>query len=1317
MMFRIKIIIFIIFATLVLLQWLINIPRQKRYKQFWSPITALLFGLVACWAIHWGHSLAHFPIFSHLFSKLPDYIQTIILKYKAIFFDLKLIILNSLILAGFLPVKILGILTNKAAAWLKRFARLRERAQKLFEKIGLNPIKILGEEQKTGPRSVAAAYKYVPGEGVYLKPEWYYASIFLPLVSLIPLVLLLVMLVFMGKPGLDPMLKYFPEIPAISFIILFEAALFLQGPRLKTLPSEATGKGPTGNTLGRYKDLYEEYQTICPERLLKPVILPSPPQTGKGHDPNHCSGHYNIQMWCRQARSQEGQVRNPAIDCGIYCQVVENLLNGRNVLVTDAVHNDIAPFVFCPLIDFLTDGRKILMLVRDPSSISETIAWIKEGIRQIGGVEAVWKILRLDDYLQSGDEPDILVASLEAVRNDSWSRLSGPWLDHLDMVVLPEGLGIEPEQVALARSLTRSLSDLIGRKPQFLVFSKSFEGREPSIREILQAPVTEIYAAPSSSGETYCIVWRAEGVNDLQYSIIPRFTSLFAGEEIPLSLVAIRAGVDQVRLVHQQSQPWHEYVEEIRKYYNLLQDFGIPADTGMRLNDHYVTEDRNWRVPVENTAFLMVRDNENNIIKAIDGWRARGRESCFVHIIAPPYMLRDYLAANLEFFYQSDQFVSPWVPAVLESRPIAAYLLFKRLQKNYLEEADVALIIKDVGLSGYATTLEGLIKLLEETFGDYYDFGGHLEVRTREKFDLNSRRYHKVIEYRLLAMEMFNIVPEWFETWTVQDETGQTLSTIAADRVNKYYLPGQFHAFAGKLYRIEHFDTVMKTVNVSFVDPTTGTRPKIYRHKRLIRVEALNEAVSSSRQVIGQWGVARTIRRADLEVTVEGYYGFERGIDLSETAHTYYDLKNSEVIERKYSSGRLLEIAISRNDGQVFNQGGGTGFTMAVLISELLCSLFPTGYPLLTVSAALPAEVTSPDNSSELLGIFPVFQGLDLQYSENAITLYLFEDSNVELGVLEVFSQRWADAIRILEDYLAWLLHEDGPVTSIEPELNAPRADEEAKPVGLSSSYLYYGAGELAPSLDLPAVLQVLRGLIPPSDRLAPRRLQAKSNPAKMSAAKSAVCVCDFCGSEFPAAQVERLQDGRERCPECRRTAINTLQELQSLYQQARAFHNNNFRINLRKEVLLHFGSAEDISRISRLPFVATEGRDPRAVGVATCEDTAQGRVLSLYIENGSPAQATMATLVHELTHIWQYDNLEIRSLNLEEAEGLATWAEIQYLERTGARDAADSFRRELDERDDVYCHGLKLVEEIVRELDGSNPFDYFLKKYPVKLF
>ena len=96
-------------------------------------------------------------------------------------------------------------------------------------------------------------------------------------------------------------------------------------------------------------------------------------------------------------------------------------------------------------------------------------------------------------------------------------------------------------------------------------------------------------------------------------------------------------------------------------------------------------------------------------------------------------------------------------------------------------------------------------------------------------------------------------------------------------------------------------------------------------------------------------------------------------------------------------------------------------------------------------------------------------------------------------------------------------------------------------------------------------------------------------------------------------------------------------------------------------------------------------------------------------IENGSPRLASIDTMVHEMTHIWQYLNWndnEVTSIyRMGKAsctaiardivyEGMAMWASIQYLYQIGETYYAAQQEALAESRTDVYGIGYRLYAE-----------------------
>ncbi|MBQ2827808.1 MAG: hypothetical protein IJF20_01050 [Clostridia bacterium] len=192
--------------------------------------------------------------------------------------------------------------------------------------------------------------------------------------------------------------------------------------------------------------------------------------------------------------------------------------------------------------------------------------------------------------------------------------------------------------------------------------------------------------------------------------------------------------------------------------------------------------------------------------------------------------------------------------------------------------------------------------------------------------------------------------------------------------------------------------------------------------------------------------------------------------------------------------------------------------------------------------------------------------------------------------------------------------------------------------------------------------------------------------------------LCDFCGVELLGGEYELLKDGRERCNRCSMTAVKKVDDFKALYKNVLRNMEAFYGIKLNVAVKVRTTNAKQIAKHVGSQFVATPGFDGRVLGFAQKDKTGY----SLYIENGSPKLAATATIAHELTHIWQYLNWNEAELAqkygkqnmLEVYEGMAKWAEIQYLMLMNEKSYA--LRQEITTRmrDDEYGRGFIIYAE-----------------------
>lgn len=211
---------------------------------------------------------------------------------------------------------------------------------------------------------------------------------------------------------------------------------------------------------------------------------------------------------------------------------------------------------------------------------------------------------------------------------------------------------------------------------------------------------------------------------------------------------------------------------------------------------------------------------------------------------------------------------------------------------------------------------------------------------------------------------------------------------------------------------------------------------------------------------------------------------------------------------------------------------------------------------------------------------------------------------------------------------------------------------------------------------------------------------------------------CDFCGKALNNVSYDRLDDGRIRCVECSNSILKSISEYQNLYVHVLKTMGAFFGIQYNKPIKVCIANAHKIARGAGSVFKPTSGFDARVLGYAQ----QRGDSYTINLENGSPRLACMQTMVHELTHIWQYlnwDDREIVKLYGKDRnrdivyEGMAEWVSIQYLYSIGETTYARDCEQRTEKRDDIYGIGFSLFKEkypLIRDSATINysPFNTF---------
>lgn len=264
-----------------------------------------------------------------------------------------------------------------------------------------------------------------------------------------------------------------------------------------------------------------------------------------------------------------------------------------------------------------------------------------------------------------------------------------------------------------------------------------------------------------------------------------------------------------------------------------------------------------------------------------------------------------------------------------------------------------------------------------------------------------------------------------------------------------------------------------------------------------------------------------------------------------------------------------------------------------------------------------------------------------------------------------------ADATADTEDGVAEEPAEvtEDPVANeiIQATQNKPGILAERKPYH-ERYYLLYGREYEPAAIDISATLDYLAEMGLKRNALKQARegkkiaeyIEATYKPGKPDAR-----YCDFCGTEIYGVEFETLSDGRDRCLSCGKTAIKTGAEFRKIFEDVKRNLESFFGIRIDVGVKVEMVNSRTLHKRLGKAFIPTPKSDGRVLGVAISDKNGY----TLLVENGSPRMASMLTMAHELTHIWQYINWNDkairkkygRKMRLEIYEGMAKWVEIQY--------------------------------------------------------
>lgn len=639
--------------------------------------------------------------------------------------------------------------------------------------------------------------------------------------------------------------------------------------------------------------------------------------------------------------------------------------------------------------------------------------------------------------------------------------------------------------------------------------------------------------------------------------------------------------------------------------------------------------------------------------------------------------------------------------------------LWYELYKCYATVADVASLPEN-----YKEAVAA-VRLRELTLG-----GENIDIsifKESERFNVKSGRVE--MTYAINHEEFIAACIHELKSagYVAEDEKGEKnyLGAELSGHIYQKYLPGQFFTFGGKYYEMQYLTADNQVLVRRAADHING-RPT-YRQIREYTISGMKESDQiGAKQNISGMIISKIY--ADIKVDTPGYYQMERYNDFKTAKKISFEGNKNGIPQRSYRNKEVLKIE--------FEGGEALLYTITTLMNEIFRTLFaenqpyicaltgstfaeeqekrnPLTYSLKAENCELsPNAIYIVEDSQLDLGLIiavernlnRIFQMLHDYLEWNKETLEeslvptpdpvppiefaepeeetepkkkkgLFKriGEKIKNGFKKLFGKKKKETPAVQEE-------EEKPVNFPMESQELPEEDQKEEEMFARKPYheryyMLYGYEEEPAEFDLNGTLEYL-GTIGygqnPLKQAREGKEIAEYVEATFKPAKAGARYCDFCGAEIYGVEYETLADGRERCMNCSNTAVKTEEEFRKIFEDVRRNMESFFGIKLNAGIHVEMVNSQTLHKRLGQAFIPTPGADGRVLGVAI-SDRKKGYTLML--ENGSPRMASMLTMAHELTHIWQYMNWNDKAirrkygkkLRLQIYEGMAKWVEIQY--------------------------------------------------------
>ena len=805
--------------------------------------------------------------------------------------------------------------------------------------------------------------------------------------------------------------------PCAALIFINEAWNFINGQTKEEFMHSVLGDEADSRRVGSYYRIREIY-----EKLFAPQMLAS--HTGCEFSARQGS----TQLLKQMELSDDVAERNTAkyfltygdkvpfdSDC---IQATSTMMHGNSVVFFNPFYRDLGSYLTLPIVNSLLKGKKCLVVAGRSSTSQDAVIWLTDLLKDYSHLRSMWRVKELG---KNEPECEVGVLSFQQLYDVDVLAVNRPFFSEADFVLLLEpSIMVNTGQVGL--SIIAEETCRYDDAPVYCICDRYTDGLVDTMSHLLHTEITNVVAMPVPRCIYTGMAWNADG-DFIRQKLFDKQTR-FLGNGLELAAVAVKNQVPQVTWYGETKVPLRDIKWIAGQHHSTICRYMNLPTQQKSLYEKIRFVPNLWCTDAAKEQFIIAEDEFCNMFSMMRAFLSRGDNHVFVNILSENYLLRDYMRCNQQMFLSNPNAIPSLIPDYAKTERNTLVKLVILMSFRPVSESEIA---EELRLAGCEVedTFDCLSLLLKKyTFVD----GSVLKIKSvTDGADLISAH---TVNYYSIAKDTFDehFAASLKNAYYIVEEEKRESEYIDAKmfgHVTQTILPGQFVTYDGKYYEVKMISPANGIILRRASDLYTSR--KHYRQIRTYHFAPQEKTDVIYARKVMDMEIAILCRNFD--VITSGYLEMRDNHDLRLAKVISFETDPfARNYDRHYRNKNVLQIKLPDTDDKI-------RFTLCLLLSEIFRSVFPDAWQYIAVVAKRPDDIDGMLNR--------VVYTLDGEVDEDYI--YVIEDSDIDLGLLDAVNRNLAQLLEIVADFLDWHFEKMRESEHSDPMLGEVKLPDDEK--------------------------------------------------------------------------------------------------------------------------------------------------------------------------------------------------------------------------------------------------------------------------------